>query len=283
MDALARALFDLSPAGIILFRPVFDAQQRLIDFAYDQLNKPAQQLLGLPQQPAQTLRQLYPETETTGIFAFYRDTFLSGQAAYYGTAYPYDGLDAYYQLAAQRVGEQLVVTFTSAVGQSPGNVAAALPLSYQPTPPARAEVAPEGQPVPDESAARPQQRTQPLTEQQALLSLILGQVPAAIATLSGPEHRFSFANAQYQQLVSQRAELGKSVAEVMPELVEQGVISLLDKVYASGEPFVGIEITLMLTQSNGLPTQHYFNFVYQPLLDGQSHTQGILVFVIEVT
>jgi signal transduction histidine kinase len=285
VDALARALFDLSPAGIILFRPVFDAQQGLIDFAYDQLNKPAQQLLGLPQQPAQTLRQLYPETETTGIFAFYRDTFLSGQAAYYGTAYPYDGLDAYYQLAAQRADEQLVVTFTSTVGQPPGNVAAALQLSYQPALPARAEVAPlpEALPAPDAAAVRPQQRTQPPTEQQMLLSLILGQVPAAIATLSGPEHRFSFANAQYQQLVGQRAELGKSVAEVMPELVEQGIISLLDQVYTSGEPFVGTEITLMLTQPNGLPTQHYFNFVYQPLLDGKGKTQGILVFVLEVT
>jgi signal transduction histidine kinase len=255
---------------------VFDAQQVLVDFSYDQLNKPAQQLLGLPAQPTQTLRQLYPQTETTGIFAFYRDTFLSGQAGYYGTAYPYDGLDAYYQLAAHRAAEQLVVTFVSATDQPPGSVAAALQLSYQAGPPHALQ-------APEELPARPPQRTRPPTEQQVLLGLILGQVPAAIATLSGPEHRFSFANAQYQQLVGQRAELGKTVAEVMPELVGQGVIGLLDQVYASGEPFVGTEITLMLNQPNGAPTQHYFNFVYQPLLDGQGQTQGILVFVLEVT
>ena len=277
MDALARVLFDLSPAGVILFRPVFDAQQVLVDFSYDQLNKPAQQFLGLPAQPTQTLRQLYPQTETAGIFAFCRDTFLSDQAGYDGTAYPYGGLDGYYQLAAQRAGEQLVVTFATATDQPPGNVAAALPLSYQPEHPPRALQTHQEPPT------RPQQRTRPPTEQQALLGLILGQVPAAIATLSGPEHRFSFANAQYQQLVGQRAELGKTVAEVMPELVGQGVIGLLDQVYASGEPFVGTEITLMLTQPNGAPTQHYFNFVYQPLLDGQGQTQGILVFVLEVT
>ncbi|HET9506094.1 MAG TPA: ATP-binding protein [Hymenobacter sp.] len=122
-----------------------------------------------------------------------------------------------------------------------------------------------------------------LPGQLALLSLILGQVPAAIATLSGPEHRFSFANAQYQQLVGQRAELGRTVAETMPEVGEQGFIDLLDQVYASGQPYVGTEITLMLTQPDGAFTQRYFNFVYQPLFSGQGQVEGILVFALEVT
>jgi signal transduction histidine kinase len=290
VDALARALFDLSPAGVILFRPVFDEQQVLIDFTYDQLNKTAQQLLALPEQPAQTFRQLYPHTEERGIFAFYRDTFLSGQSGYYGTEYRHDGLDAYYQLAAQRAGSQLVVTFTDAADQRQGDMAAALQLSYQREQQAHAEAEHQRRALQhvlaqaqQELETRVQQHTRQLTEQQALLSLILKQVPAAIATLNGPEHRYSFANAQYQELVGQRAELGKTVAEIMPELVEQGIIHLLDQVYTSGEPYVGTEITLMLTQSGGMPTQHYFNFVYQPLRDGQGQVQGILVFALEVT
>lgn len=35
------------------------------------------------------------------------------------------------------------------------------------------------------------------TQQQGLAQQILRQVPAAIATLTGREHRFSFANARY--------------------------------------------------------------------------------------
>jgi signal transduction histidine kinase len=290
VDALARVLFDLSPAGVILFRPVFDEQRVLSDFAYDQLNRTAQQLLSLPEQPTQTFRQLYPNTEPTGIFAFYRDTFLNDQPGYYGTEYSYDGLDAYYQLAAQRVGEQLVVTFTDAADRRQGDMAAALQLSYQREQQARAEAEHQRRTLQhvlaqaqQELETRVQQHTRQLTEQQALLSLILGQMPAAIATLSGPEHRYSFANAQYQQLVSQRAELGKTVAEIMPEVVEQGIINLLDQVYASGEPYLGTEITLMLAKPDRGPTQHYFNFVYQPLRDGQGQVQGILVFVLEVT
>lgn len=84
----------------------------------------------------------------------------------------------------------------------------------------------------------------------------------AEAECQRPAHRYSFANARYQQLVGQRAKLGKAVADVLPEVVEQGFIDLLDQVYASGQPYVGTEITLMLTQPSGGPTQHYFNFVY---------------------
>ncbi len=122
-----------------------------------------------------------------------------------------------------------------------------------------------------------------LPGQLALLSLILGQVPAAIAALSGPEHHFSFANAQYQELVGQRAELGRTVAETMPEVGEQGFIDLLDQVYASGQPYVGTEITLMLTQPDGGSRQRYFNFVYQPLFGSAGQVEGILVFALEVT
>jgi signal transduction histidine kinase len=290
VDALARTLFDLSPAGVILFRPVFDAQQKLSDFTYDQLNKTAQQLLDLPEQPTQTFRQLYPNAEPTGVFAFYCDTFLRGQPGYYGTEYRHDGLDAYYQIAAQRAGDQLVVTFTDAADQQQGDVAAALQLSYQREQQARAEAEHQRRAsqlvlaqAQQELETRVQQHTRQLTEQQALLSLVLKQMPAAIATLSGPTHRYSFANAQYQELVGQRAEVGKTVAEIMPELAEQGVIDLLDQVYTSGEPYVGTEITLMLTQPGGGPVQRYFNFVYQPLRDAQNQVQGILVFALEVT
>jgi PAS domain S-box-containing protein len=130
------------------------------------------------------------------------------------------------------------------------------------------------------------QQTQLQREQlrghQDLLQHILSQTPAAIATLSGQEHRFTFANAQYQQLVS-RAVLGKTVAEVLPELAEQGFIDLLNRVYSSGQAFRGNEIAIMLEQATGPAIQQYLDFTYQPLLDGVGQVQGILVFAVNVT
>ena len=135
-----------------------------------------------------------------------------------------------------------------------------------------------------ELETRVQERTRQLTEQQALLRQILGQVPAAIATLSGPAHRFSFFNELYQALVANRAELGQAVVEALPEVVEQGFIDLLDRVYQTGEPFVGTDMALQLRDARtGHERQRYVDFIYQPLFDAQHRVQGILAFVLDVT
>ena len=105
-----------------------------------------------------------------------------------------------------------------------------------------------------ELAARVAEGTTQLQAQQGLLEQILRQVPAAIATLSGPAHRFTFANAHYQHLVGERATVGLTVAEALPEVREQGVIELLDRVYQTGEPFIGREVVIMLEQPPARPT-----------------------------
>ena len=129
-----------------------------------------------------------------------------------------------------------------------------------------------------------QAQREQLREQQGLLRQILGQVPASVATLIGPEHRFAFFNEQYQALSAQRVEPGLTVAEVFPEVVEQGFIRLLDKVYATGEPFVGKDTPVqLLDPATGQPGQRYVDFVYQPLRDGHDQIQGILAFIIDTT
>jgi len=122
------------------------------------------------------------------------------------------------------------------------------------------------------------------TSQQHLLDQILGQVPAAIATVSGPEHRFDFFNEGYQALSGQRTQLGHTAAEVFPEVVAQGFIDLLDEVYATGRPFKGQEIPAQLyNRTTGRPELHYVDLIYQPLLGAQRQTQGILSFIVDVT
>ncbi|MBL7439302.1 hybrid sensor histidine kinase/response regulator, partial [Escherichia coli] len=71
----------------------------------------------------------------------------------------------------------------------------------------------------------------------ARLRDLFEQAPGAVALLHGPEHRFQFANSEYLALVGERPVLGKTVAEALPEMVDQGFVALLDSVYASGEPF----------------------------------------------
>ena len=122
-----------------------------------------------------------------------------------------------------------------------------------------------------------------LQVQQGLLSQILGQVPAIIATVSGPAHQFSFLNAQFQHVVAGRAQLGQPLLEALPELVGQGYGNLLGQVYRTGQPHVGQEMALVLEPANGPASSRYVDCTFQPLLDGQGQVQGVLLFAVDVT
>jgi PAS domain S-box-containing protein len=132
--------------------------------------------------------------------------------------------------------------------------------------------------------AETQQQRATVATQQRQLDQILGQVPASIATLSGPEHRYSFFNEQYQALSGGRTQLGQTVAEVFPEVVAQGFIGFLDQVYATGTPFQGRDTPAHLYDPRtGQPELRYVDFVYQPLLGEQGQTTGVLAFIVDVT
>jgi PAS domain S-box-containing protein len=484
------ALLAVSLTGVILFQPIYadtDAAE-IIDLAYVRLNASAQRMLKRPERPEQTFLTLYPHAIETGIFAFYRDTFLSGTPGRYDVNYQYDDLDNFFQLAAYRSGSLLVVSFSDTsdhersaaelalreshareraalaeadrqrkqlqalVQQAPVAIAffdgptfqitaanermcaiwgrkheevIGLPLLealpelrgqgfdvllrqvmlnrvpftgteepatmwregqlqttyynfvFQPlydehgemlgvadvasevteqvlarqlvedkerqTHQLNEELAATNEELAatneelaftneelastneelqaaneeiiasnddlyrtqhqlrllnDELEARVQARTHELTDalreaqrqrellrvQEDHLQQILGQVPAYVATLSGPEHRFSFFNTPYHTLSGGRAQLGLTVAEVFPEVVEQGFIGLLDEVYATGEPFVGTEVAVSLYDpATDQLAPRYVDFVYQPLTDEHGRPHGILAFIIDTT
>lgn len=85
-------------------------------------------------------------------------------------------------------------------------------------------------------------RTEISVQAQQISSLrdiadLLEQAPVFMAMVSGPEHRFTFVNNGYLKLVGYRDIVGKTVAEGLPEAVDQGYVTLLDQVYLSGEAF----------------------------------------------
>lgn len=129
-----------------------------------------------------------------------------------------------------------------------------------------------------------QKRThQLLEEKDQQLQLILSQVPAYIATLTGPDHVYRYVNERFQQLFNGQIELGKPAAQVVPELVEQGIIALIDEVYTTGEPYVLHEAPFQYQTPLNNSEEWFFNGVFQPLTDGKNRIQGVLVFAIDVT
>jgi PAS domain-containing protein len=113
---------------------------------------------------------------------------------------------------------------------------------------------------------------------------VFAQAPTFLAVLSGPDHVFEFANDAYVRLVGNRPLIGKSVAEALPEVREQGFLQLLDRVFETREPFVGRAIPVTLARTPGCPPEEVFvDFIYQPLTTGDGEVEGIVAHGTEVT
>ena len=112
---------------------------------------------------------------------------------------------------------------------------------------------------------------------------LFAQAPAIICILRGPEHRHEFVNPMYQQVFPHRQLLGRTVAEALPEVKDQGIIELLDEVYRTGETFRAQEMPVQLERdANQELRDSYFNFTYQQFQESGAPA-GIMVFAFEVT
>ena len=112
-------------------------------------------------------------------------------------------------------------------------------------------------------------------------------VPAAIAMLSGPEHRWTFVNHAYIRATGRNGPedfIGKTIRESMRELEVQVFFDLLDNVYRTGTPYFGTEMKAVLDRAaTQQGREGYFNFVYQPIRNTSGEVEGILVHAVEVT
>jgi PAS domain S-box-containing protein len=116
---------------------------------------------------------------------------------------------------------------------------------------------------------------------------LLAQAPAAIALLTGPDHKCVYVNENYVTLTgrSRRADfLGKTLVESLPELETQVFVGLLNDVYRTGEPYFGREMKAILNRAaKGMPDESYWDFVYQPVRNVDGNVEGILIHAVEVT
>jgi signal transduction histidine kinase len=116
------------------------------------------------------------------------------------------------------------------------------------------------------------------------LQALFDQAPGFAAVLRGPNHVFEQANEAYHRLTGNRPLIGKTVAEALPEVVQQGFVGWLDGVFTTGEPFVGRSVPASVSQGPGAPTyEAYIDFMYQPLRGASGQIEGIFVQGHDVT
>lgn len=123
-----------------------------------------------------------------------------------------------------------------------------------------------------------------LARELDLLQEVYEHAPGFIAMAEGPEHRFKFANTAYRQLVGREDVVGRTVAEVLPEIQKQGFIDLLDRVFQTGIPFIGRAIPIEFQKDPESPSKKRFiDTIYHPMRDVNGTIVGLFAEGHDVT
>jgi len=187
---------------------------------------------------------------------------LSGQAGRYDLNYSHDGLDNYFQLAAQRCGDVLVVSFTDTADHERSAVEIAL----------------------RENQARERAARAEAEAQRGALQQLFEQAPVAIAVTRGSALVVDFANSVMLAMWGKTGPqaLHRPLFEAVPEVVGQGYEGILAQVLRTGEAVVVQEQPAQLLRQ-GEPVSAYFTFTCQAMRDAQGQVTGGITVSADVT
>jgi PAS domain S-box-containing protein len=122
---------------------------------------------------------------------------------------------------------------------------------------------------------------------QLQIEELLRSAPAAIAFLSGPELRCSYANDMAVRAtgrISAEQLLGFTFREGLPELEGTGLFEILDGVVTTGQAFCGREVKIPLIQfETGKLKDRYFDFTCQPIFEEGGSLDGIFIHAVDHT
>ncbi|WP_174528691.1 GAF domain-containing protein [Micromonospora maritima] len=112
---------------------------------------------------------------------------------------------------------------------------------------------------------------------------LFGQSIAVFASLAGPSHVVEVANpAFFATIGEERARTGVAIADLLPELADQGFLALLDEVYRTGKPYTGRDARVVLG-AGPHAREAFFDFTYEPRHDADGTVTGIRVIGVETT
>jgi signal transduction histidine kinase len=120
-------------------------------------------------------------------------------------------------------------------------------------------------------------------DQRRRLHELFRQSPAFFTVYRGPDHVIEFTSAESLRMFG-RDTRGKPAREAMPEFAAQGIIQILDTVYATGEPFYRWELRALVDKNNdGHLVECFFNSRTQATRDASGKIDGIISFTVEIT
>ncbi|MFC1408526.1 SpoIIE family protein phosphatase [Streptacidiphilus sp. N1-12] len=135
----------------------------------------------------------------------------------------------------------------------------------------------------------PEQRSAPLSAatadrgQEHDLRALFGRSTAVFASLAGPAHMLESANAAFFDATGvDPVRAGTPIGQLLPELAEQGFLTLLNRVYRTGERHPGHDARIVLGTGPGA-REAFFDFTYEPRLDVGGNVTGVRILGVETT
>ena len=120
-------------------------------------------------------------------------------------------------------------------------------------------------------------------DQRDTLYQVFEQTAGVVALLREPGHCYEYVNPAYQAFFPGRPLVGRNVADAVPELVAQGFVNMMNRVYRTGETYFGQEVPFTPAPPPGqAPRTGYFNFTYQAYRE-HGAVAGISIFAYDVT
>src|SRR6185436_19847012 len=81
-----------------------------------------------------------------------------------------------------------------------------------------------------------------------------------------------------------RTLLGLPVRKAFPELEDQGLFPVIERVYQAGEPFFAPERRVWLDRDgDGMVEEYFYDLGYQPLRDASGRVYAVASVAVEVT
>jgi PAS domain S-box-containing protein len=239
-----RTLFESIDEGFCVIEVLFDGdgpEARPVDYRFLETNPAFVAQAGLQDAVGHTVRELVPGVEQHWI-----DTY--GRVAATGQA-------TRFQMGSEAMGRWFDV-YAFRVGEPAGRRVALLFTDVST----------------EKAAQRDRERLlRELAVERERLAYVFRQAPTFLAVLRGPDHVFTLVNDAYYQLVGHRDILGKPAFDALPEVRDQGFKELLDGVLATGRPFIGRELPLMVQRTAGAPPEErYVDLAYMPLVEADA-------------
>jgi signal transduction histidine kinase len=271
---------------VLLQLPAYVAVYHGPDHVYQFVNPPYQRLFPHRSFVGRPFREGIPEANGLGVVALFDHVYQTGEPHHIAE------MEGWFDFKGTGEPEQVFLNLSlQPLRDAQDRIDGVLDFSYDVTEQVRARR--QVQQLNEELEMRVAERTQALTqalqqtEQQRAAReayyQVFEQTPALVALLRAPGHRFEYVNPSYQAVFAHRQLVGLDFAVALPEAQAQGFGALLDRVYQTGEMFVGEALPLVSAPAESQPPcTRYFDFTYQAFREAGA-VAGVSIFAYDVT